>query len=121
MITDNCMRGPVGPISISEALRPSLLTREQAIKPQWERHRGYHNRNLTACDTKAGGSVNFGSHIGKMLSHRLWEDLVLRMSVTSIEVYPEGAEMNTITRSRAAIVWVDKNDLKTVKNIEWYP
>lgn len=56
-------------------------------KANWDEYRGNNHKKIPHPNVYAGGGVDLGSHLGKPLSQRLWEDLVHRMVISGLGVY----------------------------------
>lgn len=59
----------------------------------------------------AGGGVSFARHLGKPLSLGLWDDIMFRLTPSSLRIYrPQDAAWTDGAMGRRVIVLLDEND-----------
>jgi len=68
----------------------SLMDKSGKVPPHWEMFVGNNHNFLVNHRSYFMGGVRFGSHIGKMLSDRLWVDLVYRCQIDRLRIYRHG-------------------------------
>jgi hypothetical protein len=97
-------------------------TDEQLAVPDWDRYRkGVAGQPFRASTSRYGGGVDFGSHIGKPLSDRLWRDLVFRLQPVVLEVRRANEEEKPIGRGGNYVKIYVEPDGITVQTIIYSP
>ena len=88
--------------------------------PDWKRFMGNNHERIKRADSKWGGGIRIGRHIGKPLTQDLWDDLVYRLGINEMRIYrPNDGQWTMGFLGTGVFLYLDANDL--LQDIHYYP
>jgi hypothetical protein len=90
---------------------PDYLDPFELSTPDWEKYFGNNHHRLPRVDVTCGGGVYFKNHLGKPLSHQLWQDLIHRFTITGLCIYkPNDLQWTLDWGDGHCLIYLDDKD-----------